>query len=281
MHRIFLALLIVLSVLPGETRAQGAEIGVFQGPPPYWHCGVVDNGPGVVKMYVLVNSANMSGVGFAAPLPACLTGGVYLSDYLVYSLTMGNSQTGIWIAFGNCIDGWRHVLTINVYMEGSLEDCCPYRFLRHPEGTGEGPEVIDCQDRVLIADDNGSFVTPGGFCPPFVEKPQPPDGATGQPIDTKLSWSVFYCSCALGVYWENLYFGTTPDPPLVAQELWHAYDPGPLEPQTTYYWKVRAFDSDAGDAGGWRTGPIWTFITGSALPVERSTWGRIKGLYLE
>jgi hypothetical protein len=59
------------------------------------------------------------------------------------------------------------------------------------------------------------------------------------------------------------------------------FDPGPLEPYTTYYWR----------AGNWCVGcyhgegaisDTWSFTTGAGpVPAEPSTWGRVKALYRE
>lgn len=280
MYRVVLIVLFLLIALPMQTQAP-PWIRVLKERTPNWECGAVYDGPGVVKLRVFAyNGSGLTATRFTAPVPECLEGGVWLSDTPVFSVTMGNSQTGVAISFGSCMySGWIHVLTINVYVDSLAQSCCPYRFLPHPDATTGGPEVVDCNDHILTASDVASFVSPGGSpATPYVEKPQPADGATEQPVDTKLSWSVYLCSCALGVYWDDVYFGTTPNPPRVAEQTGPPYDPGPLEPQTTYYWKVIAYDWDG---GGGTVSPVWTFTTGVALPVERSTWGRIKGLYLE
>ncbi|UCC78658.1 MAG: hypothetical protein JSW64_10285 [Candidatus Zixiibacteriota bacterium] len=85
--------------------------------------------------------------------------------------------------------------------------------------------------------------------------PTPPDGAADQPIDVQFFWS---CSDPDGdplVY--DIFFGETGNPPPVASS--HSdttYNPGQLEYNTTYYWKIVAFDPRIS-----RTGPIWSFTT--------------------
>ena len=50
---------------------------------------------------------------------------------------------------------------------------------------------------------------------------------------------------------------------------------GPLEPNTTFYWKVHSIAGDFGDTFG----PVWSFTTTNGVAAETSTWGRIKALH--
>jgi hypothetical protein len=75
-----------------------------------------------------------------------------------------------------------------------------------------------------------------------------------------------------GVYSHRVYFGTDPNPPSTALQF--LQDPGPLEPNTTYYWRVTGFTDNLPYEG-----PLWSFTTAGPLRAEASTWGRVKALY--
>jgi hypothetical protein len=88
--------------------------------------------------------------------------------------------------------------------------------------------------------------------------PNPANGATGIPIiDTILSWwggdpdpgdTVTY----------DLYFGNYTSPPLIAGNLTNAsYALGELNPSTTYYWRIKAWDNH----GNYTLGSQWNFQT--------------------
>ena len=82
-----------------------------------------------------------------------------------------------------------------------------------------------------------SSYEPGGF--------SPANGAEGINVNTVLSWSP-------GMYWDfYVYFGTSPDPPLVVDGgNWDEYDPGVLNYDTRYYWRVVAlYDTTRFDSG--------------------------------
>ncbi|MBN3034195.1 MAG: hypothetical protein JW861_01300, partial [Bacteroidales bacterium] len=86
--------------------------------------------------------------------------------------------------------------------------------------------------------------------------PNPVNNATGQPLDTQLSWT---CSDP-----ENdpltfdVYFGTsTPPPQVSAGQASYTYNPGNLDFSTEYFWKVVAHD----DHGNTTEGPVWSFKT--------------------
>ena len=85
--------------------------------------------------------------------------------------------------------------------------------------------------------------------------PVPADGAADQLLDVQLIWS---CSDPDGdplVY--DIFFGTAGNPPLVTSAYSDTtYNPGQLQHNITYYWKIVAHDPRIS-----RTGPIWSFTT--------------------
>ena len=91
--------------------------------------------------------------------------------------------------------------------------------------------------------------------------PDPEDGATDVDVDADLSWS---CSDPDGddlTY--DVYFGTSSPPPKVASGITETtYDPGTMNADQTYYWKIVAED----EHGAETEGPIWSFTTASNDP---------------
>jgi hypothetical protein len=80
-----------------------------------------------------------------------------------------------------------------------------------------------------------------------VSNPDPADGAKGVSPDTKLSWTGLE-----GVSY-SVYFGTESPPPYVKEHAATTFAPGPLDWDTTYFWKV--------DTAGGAEGDIWKFTT--------------------
>ena len=106
-----------------------------------------------------------------------------------------------------------------------------------------------------------SFTTGSNNPPNSPSSPQPPSGSTNVDVEADLSWS---CSDPDGdelVY--DIYFGTSSDPPLV-YVAWPetTYDPGVMDFDQKYYWKIVAEDI----YGEQRTGPKWSFTTGHNDP---------------
>ena len=92
--------------------------------------------------------------------------------------------------------------------------------------------------------------------PATPSNPNPADGADNVSLDVTLSWE---CSDPDGDTLKyDLYFGTSANPPLIAEDLTEAkYSVSGLESGTTYYWRVVA-----NDPHGVKTeGPVWTFTT--------------------
>jgi hypothetical protein len=85
--------------------------------------------------------------------------------------------------------------------------------------------------------------------------PFPPDTMKFIDTEVELNWIAKWNAALFSVY-----FGTDPDE--VANAAGAAasgrmtFDPGPLELDTTYYWRVDSFDGTE-----WRTGDVWSFTT--------------------
>ncbi|MFC1633805.1 LamG-like jellyroll fold domain-containing protein [Planctomycetota bacterium] len=110
-----------------------------------------------------------------------------------------------------------------------------------------------------------SFTTPGA-----VGNPQPAYGADNVQLNVILSWTPADSAAS-----HQLYFGMgkeavrTADagsPEYKGSKALGAesYDPGLLDADTAYYWRVDEVDSQ----GNTSTGPIWIFTTGGFLLVE-------------
>ncbi|MEJ2701738.1 MAG: LamG domain-containing protein [Sedimentisphaerales bacterium] len=110
-----------------------------------------------------------------------------------------------------------------------------------------------------------SFTTPGA-----VGNPQPAHGATDVGINATLSWTP-----ADGAASHELYFGTNEDAVRGADAASPEYqgtrslgdesfDPGMLQLNTSYYWRVDEVDAQ----GNVSTGPLWVFTTGAFLLVD-------------
>ena len=110
-----------------------------------------------------------------------------------------------------------------------------------------------------------SFTTPGA-----VGNPQPAYGATDVAMNAILSWTPADSAAS-----HQLYFGAdkgavrnadTGAPEYRGSKTLDAetYDPGLLDADTTYYWRVDEVDAQSNTAKG----PLWIFTTGSFLLVD-------------
>jgi hypothetical protein len=104
-----------------------------------------------------------------------------------------------------------------------------------------------------------SFTTEENAAPNTPSEPDPYDGETDVYIGHLLFWTGGDPNPGDSVSYD-LYFGTTNPPPLEAEDLLStAYDPGIMELDTNYYWKIVSEDSQ----GLTTDGPIWHFTTES------------------
>ncbi|KYK21009.1 hypothetical protein AYK24_09630 [Thermoplasmatales archaeon SG8-52-4] len=86
--------------------------------------------------------------------------------------------------------------------------------------------------------------------------PSPLEGEKDIEIDSDLSWECSDPDGGLLKY--DIYLGSNnPPEQIVWNQTMKSYDPGTMEYNKTYYWKIVAFDSH----GASTSGPIWSFTT--------------------
>jgi len=88
--------------------------------------------------------------------------------------------------------------------------------------------------------------------------PSPADGSLDQPINATLSWT---CSDPQGDQLTyDVYFGDSYPLTLVSEgQTETTYDPGPINPNTTYHWKIKAKKAD--NPFYYQVGKTWHFTT--------------------
>jgi len=81
--------------------------------------------------------------------------------------------------------------------------------------------------------------------------PTPPNGATGVSIIPTLSWTPGTDTTS-----HDVYFGTNDPPTFRGNQIGNTFDPGILEQNTLYYWRI-----DEKNIIGTTTGDVWSFTT--------------------
>ena len=101
-----------------------------------------------------------------------------------------------------------------------------------------------------------SFTT--AALPGQASDPSPAGGAVDIATDTNLTWTAGSDTTS-----HDVYFGTDSDPRnnAVVNQTSNSFDPGLLQPSTTYYWTV-----DELGPGGTSAGGTWSFTTSASLP---------------
>jgi hypothetical protein len=142
--------------------AQGGSIRV-DGDPAGKACNIVDATPGLITVYVVHDNANsVMGAQFRAAMPACMTAS-FISDQSVFSVTLGDSQTGVAIGYGSCQSGPVHILSINYLVSGLTPRCCRYPVTSDPRASNE-IIVTDCSHREMTAVGGTTPVNSDGSC---------------------------------------------------------------------------------------------------------------------
>jgi hypothetical protein len=130
--------------------------------------------------------------------------------------------------------------------------------------TVTAPGSINSMLKIEPIDDPDKGTTQGLFTittnqlPTEPSDPSPPDLATEQPVDTDLSWTASTDPDVGDTVTYDIYFGRSMTPPPVASDYTvTTYDPGALNYNATYFWKIVACDN----RGGCKEGAVWRFST--------------------
>jgi PKD repeat protein len=101
--------------------------------------------------------------------------------------------------------------------------------------------------------------------PPYTPSgPSPSNKSTGVNIATNLNW-VGGDPDQNDIVTYNVYFGTTSNPQIVVNnQSSTTCNPGTLNYNTKYYWKIIAWD----DKGSWTEGSLWYFTTETQTPPQ-------------
>jgi hypothetical protein len=106
------------------------------------------------------------------------------------------------------------------------------------------------------ADDTTGFRVGNNNAPNTPSNPEPEDDDTDVDTEADVSWTCSDPNNDILSY--DVYFGESSSPPLVESDIVSTiYDPGSLDLDTTYYWKIVATDSQ----GAFTSGPVWSFTT--------------------
>ena len=149
-HALLVSFALVL--FAGVAWAGPGSVGIF-GDPAGTKCNLPDSGPQTTMYYVVhVNTTGAMAVAYTASKPTCSTA-TWLADNNVFTVTIGNSQTGVAMGYGTCLVGSFHVQTIVYFTDGLTPNCCKYPVLKHP---GEGRiAAVDCNQNYWIPDPTG------------------------------------------------------------------------------------------------------------------------------
>ena len=260
MRYIFAAAAVLLVLAPASPATGLDTIGIYSDqvgtgydidPPPFVP----------FTAYVVVQGDALTGAAFSVSMP---DGGpnLIVLDPVVLSgfLFIGDVYSGLEVAFGGCLVAPVAVVALNFFLAGPIEGCGELRVLPHPAigaiqivdcgfvTRTAGGGNCQCAARWYLGDDVACAVP----APP--SDPYPADGATGVSIDVVLDCTVHeprYCPGILYGSTVAVYFGTSPDPPHVPN-AGLPYDPGNLQPETTYYWRVNRDGVSS---------PVWSFTT--------------------
>jgi hypothetical protein len=162
--RLFAAILIVSLAMAAPVFGQAGAL-ILADDTRGEDCDLEDKSAGIRSFLVVhVSATNVAACMFSAPVPACFTG-TWLSDTPQYPVTLGDSQNGISVGYGECLSSPIHVMTINFFCQGTSSNCCYYKIFPHPDVESGEVEVADCFGNVIPGIGGRAVVNPTASCP--------------------------------------------------------------------------------------------------------------------
>lgn len=134
------------------------------------------------------------------------------------------------------------------------------------DDVNEGRPVTGPTDTTGSLDDVHEGVPVVGYeignAPSKATTPDPADDATDVEVDKTLSWAD-----GGGAVSYDVYFGETSGAlDSIGNQAGTSYDPGGLDPETEYFWRI-----DSVNTNGTTTGDEWSFTTASAVETRKAT----------
>jgi hypothetical protein len=142
-----------------------------------------------------------------------------------------------------------------------------YTFVNWTEDTGDTGSIADVNASVTTITMDANYVIQANFAPVLPGKAtnlSPAHLASNVGVNADLSWTA-----DAGATSHDVYFGTNLLPGVgefKGNQAGTTYDPGTLNGNTTYYWRI-----DEKNAGGTTTGDVWSFTTVAAIEQRSLT----------
>jgi hypothetical protein len=146
----------------------------------------------------------------------------------------------------NMVADWVSTPSSNYGMLVNSDDVATIDSCRYFAST----EVVDASTRPKLIVTYSTGAAPPGQA----SNPSPADSATDVSVDADLSWTAGTDSTS-----SDVYFGTTSPGTFQANQTATTFDPGTMDNDTTYYWRI-----DEINAAGTTTGNVWNFTTVAA-----------------
>jgi hypothetical protein len=189
-------------------------------------------------------SGDIEGVGYAAALGNDSVRGI--DDAPPYNYTPGAlSAPEVAVASVAAMDGgnggWAILYGVDPVTSGNLN-------LAIDEDQSADSERSHTTEQIgyVVFENSGVLPIPAS-------QPNPANGATNVSTTPALSWTT-----GSGAISHDVHFGMDSSPPFIGSQAAVTFDPGTLEEETTYYWRI-----DKNGAEGTTTGIVWSFTTGS------------------
>jgi len=226
--------------------------------------------PGTIQVRVTEGDVRVVNFAFEA-VPAVVA--TYTPSAAVASATGNPFGEGASVLLQDCQPAgtWVKLYDVTLMRVSSQ----PVHFTIRPLNAMTCPTVAGCD---LVA----SCVTFGGAAT-ISEAPiltSPANGATDVPTNVELQWQSHLhalCTCASTPF-GKVFFGTDPNPPLFGGVDYEVstshFDPGPLQPLTTYYWRIEDWNCVIGASS-----TLGTFRTQDLVAVRSNNWTTVKKLY--
>ena len=198
-----------------------------------------------------------------AEKPSMQDGAVYENTWATLGWTPGESAVSHNVYIGSNFDDvnngtgetFRGNQTENVYLVGLPG-------YAYPDGLVAGTTYYWRIDEVNNADPNSPWkgdVWSFSIAPSTAYNPNPADGAGSVALNATLNWTGGFGSKLHTVYFGDKYDDVN-SATTGAMSATATYDPGPLQSQKVYYWRVDEFDGATTHKG-----QVWSFATLGAL----------------
>lgn len=161
--RVVLPFIASMALICGSAAAQTDEIALYSDA-EFTNCELVDSGGGIATVYVVHHIGSGAIASQFMVRPSSGMSMTHLGDNHKFQLVIGDSQSGMAVAYQSCLSSDVLVTEITYLKSGMSSNCSSLQVVPDPGAQSGTIKIVDCSDYWVEGTGTRLVVNPSGSC---------------------------------------------------------------------------------------------------------------------